>query len=165
MAAAPIIRTLTTLLSLTTTAPSSACTKSPCQDLLCLSAYTPAEAYCSAHYPIPAVTVTITTQLEALPKRHWEQRNHRHKTTTTPTRGRGHSSKRSERWKDCPAKEHSFLSTLCHCIETTSTDTVTVVVPPPAPIVLPPTETIVLPPSETGIVPPPTDPENGTLPP
>ena len=90
---------------------------------------------------------------------------HHHKTTTTPTRGRGHSSKRSESWKDCQAKEHSFLSTLYHCIETSSTDTVTVVVPPSAPIVLPPTETIVLPPSETGIVPPPTDPENGTLPP
>ena len=83
--------------------------------------------HCSAHYPIPAATVMITTQLEALPKRHWKQRNHHHETTTTPTRGRGHSSKRAERWKDCQAKEHSFLSTLCHCIETTSTDTVTVV--------------------------------------
>lgn len=123
-------------LFLTTVASTSVCSSAPYKDLLFLSSYAPAEILCSAVFPQPYITVTLTVGA-AKAKRGGAHTNTKttttkHTTTTTksPTSKSTTSTTPKSRcsecsvWSSCTAKGEAFLSTLCSCLEHPKTVTV-----------------------------------------
>ncbi|KAE9374706.1 hypothetical protein N431DRAFT_481863 [Stipitochalara longipes BDJ] len=94
----------------------SPCSKFPYAELLFLSAYPPAESYCSAHYPDP--TKTITTTFTAPGRK--ARRTPGPDPTRAPVVPPGNPI-----WSSLVAEGGSLVSTFCSCIEAQPTVTVT----------------------------------------
>jgi hypothetical protein len=104
----------------------TACTKLPYDLFLPLSNYAPAESYCSSKYPVVIETVLVcgktvevstTTSISTLvPKRS-------PKTTATPT---STCNAQCQLFSTLVASAQGFVSTVCACIESQGTTTITV---------------------------------------
>jgi hypothetical protein len=114
------------LLPIALSAPGSVCSNGVYRNLLFLSAYPPAESFCSARYPQPKVTVTVTA--------------HRHRmrgtselptttsttstTSTTTTSTTPTCTGTCAQWSSWENAAGAALSTFCSCIEHPQTVTV-----------------------------------------
>ena len=112
-----------------------ACSSGIYKALLPLSAYAPAESYCSAHYPLPTVTVVATPPVTPKIKRNAYKTTTTTKKTTTPKKTTTStttkpittttSNAHQAQWSSLLSAAGSVLQTLCSCIETAPTTVVT----------------------------------------
>ncbi|KAK6425017.1 hypothetical protein LTR95_016312 [Oleoguttula sp. CCFEE 5521] len=108
----------------------SVCSSGLFKDLLFLSAYPPAESFCSSRYPQPTVTVTAAKQSpkHRLRARYAHATTTRPSTTTTSTKEATTTcGKTCSVFTSCTKIGGGFLSTLCSCIESPVTKTVTLI--------------------------------------
>ena len=114
-----------------------ACSSGIYKALLPLSAYAPAESYCSAHYPLSTVTIvlptpvkvkrtalktTTTTKKSTTP---WKQSTSTTTKSSTTTKGTTSSSNlHQSQWSSLLSAGGNVIKTLCSCIETAPVTTV-----------------------------------------
>jgi hypothetical protein len=122
---------------------SSPCSNAPYAELLFVSAFSGAEAFCSQHYPVSAVTVTAAKKVRrhAPPPRTTTTTTHTTSTshsTTTRTTSRTSTTLGTSKsptsvntctgacaaWSSLVSEGGQIISTLCSCIEKPSTITV-----------------------------------------
>jgi hypothetical protein len=111
-----------------------ACSSGIYKALLPLSAYAPAESYCSAHYPLSTVTVIATPPVTPKIKRNAYKTTTTTKRTTTPKKTTTStatkpsttttSNAHQAQWSSLLSEAGSVLKTLCSCIETAPTTVV-----------------------------------------
>jgi hypothetical protein len=105
-----------------------ACYKPPYEELLFLSNYPVADAFCSVFYPPETVTI-VPRAFDAVYGRQTmntikaRQGTTTRPTTTVPTATTPSTTNTKSIWESCSKRGGNFLSTLCSCIETTMTVT------------------------------------------